>query len=126
MARVFDHIDLRVQSLAAVKPFYDAFLHAYGFRPMANADPGCFLYVRVAERSFECVAITEDPEQRANKTRIAFGANSPEDVDRLAQIATKAGAQAGEGPMPCPEYWPTYYAFFFEDPEGNRLEICYR
>jgi len=31
-----------------------------------------------------------------------------------------------EGPMFNPEYEPGYYAIFFEDPCGNRLEVCCR
>ena len=58
-----------------------------------------------------------------NENRIAFWAESPGEVDRLASIATGAGAQNVEGPG-----WEdeTYYAVFFEDPCGNRLEICHR
>jgi hypothetical protein len=26
----------------------------------------------------------------------------------------------------CAEYSPGYYAVFFEDPDGNKLEICCR
>jgi hypothetical protein len=28
--------------------------------------------------------------------------------------------------MFCPEYSPTYYGLFFEDPSGNCLEVCSR
>lgn len=58
-----------------------------------------------------------------NDCRVAFWAASIPEVDRLAGIAVQAGARNVEG--------PTYeeardYAAFFEDPSGNRLEICYR
>ena len=48
------------------------------------------------------------------------------EVDRLAAIAREAGAAAFEAPHVCEEYTPFYYAAFFEDADGNKLEICYR
>jgi hypothetical protein len=30
------------------------------------------------------------------------------------------------GPRACPEYSPTYYAVFFADTSGNKLEIYHR
>jgi predicted lactoylglutathione lyase len=47
-------------------------------------------------------------------------------VDRLAKSVRKAGGKALEGPEICSEYSAEYYAFFFEDPDGNKLEICCR
>jgi predicted lactoylglutathione lyase len=66
-----------------------------------------------------------DPQHRANGTRIAFRANSRDEVDRLAEVARAAGARSIEGPE---NYGgsPRYYAVFFEDADGNKLEICYR
>ena len=68
----------------------------------------------------------EDPDHRPLATRIAFGATDKNAVDQATAIATLAGALNVEGPMFCPEYSPTYYASFFEDPSGNRIEICCR
>ncbi|MBV9129472.1 MAG: VOC family protein, partial [Verrucomicrobia bacterium] len=67
--------------------------------------------------------LTESPGHVANENRIAFWAEGPAEVDRLALVATRAGARNVEGPG-----WEdeTYYAVFFEDPCGNRLEICHR
>jgi predicted lactoylglutathione lyase len=67
----------------------------------------------------------EDLEHVANESAIAFTAATPGDVDRLAQIARGAGALEMEGPE-IPYSFETYYAVFFRDPSGNRLEICYR
>ena len=46
-----------------------------------------------------------------------------EEVKRLAEIAKREGARNIEGPM---DYEPGYFAVFFEDPCGNRFEICHR
>jgi predicted lactoylglutathione lyase len=71
----------------------------------------------------EFVGVTESPRHVANECRIAFRADSIHEVDRLATIVVQAGARNVEGPAYEDEQ---YYAVFFEDPSGNRLEICYR
>ena len=67
----------------------------------------------------------EDPDHVANACCIAFAAATPGDVDRLAAVAREGGAQAMEGPE-IPYSSERYYAVFFRDASGNRLEICYR
>jgi len=46
-------------------------------------------------------------------------------VDGLT-VRAKTSGKALEGPEVCVDYSPGYYAFFFEDPDGNKLEICCR
>ncbi|HEY5769888.1 MAG TPA: VOC family protein [Terrimicrobium sp.] len=58
-----------------------------------------------------------------NESRIAFWAENAVELDRLAEIARRAGAENLEGPAREDE---TYYAAFFDDPCGNRLELCHR
>jgi predicted lactoylglutathione lyase len=71
----------------------------------------------------EFFGVTESSGHVPNENRIAFWASSMSEVDRLAEVAKHAGARNMEGPMP---YEPGYYAVFFEDPCGNRLEVCHR
>ena len=59
----------------------------------------------------------------ANECRVAFWVESNSEVERLAAIVVRAGARNVEGPL---YEDPGYYAVFFEDPSGNRLEVCYR
>lgn len=47
-------------------------------------------------------------------------------MDRLASIVRSAGGRITSGPQPYPDVSPTYYAVYFEDPSGNRLEIAHR
>ncbi|HXF94391.1 MAG TPA: hypothetical protein VNK46_16700 [Nitrospiraceae bacterium] len=67
--------------------------------------------------------MTESPEHVANECRIAFWADSIREIDWLAAIAVRPGARNVEGRV---HEDPLCYAVFFEDPGGNRLEICYR
>ena len=71
-------------------------------------------------------ALLEDKNHRPNGTRIAFWADTREEVDRIAKLVRDAGGKNLEGPEVCKDYSPGYYAFFFEDPDGNKLEICCR
>jgi predicted lactoylglutathione lyase len=59
-----------------------------------------------------------------NATRITFAVERCEEVDRLAEIVRAAGAINIEGPEDMP-YARIYYAVYFEDPSGNRLEMYF-
>jgi len=122
MRRIYDHIDLRVPRLAEVTPFYETLLPALGFTRDVRVE-GWLMFEAGDGEITEFFGITESPDHVANENRIAFWAESPEAVDALAEVARQAGAQNMEGPMP---YEPGYYAVFFEDPCGNRLEVCHR
>ena len=126
MRRLFDHIDLRVKSLEEAKPFYAAFLPAIGFPDFCETTIGVAYESRCDHSKPEFIGLIEDADHVPNATRIAFGAETKEDVDRVADVIGSVGARNVEGPMLCPEYSPTYYALFFEDPCGNRLEVCCR
>jgi catechol 2,3-dioxygenase-like lactoylglutathione lyase family enzyme len=122
MRRCFDHIDLRVPRLTEAAPFYQALLPALGFSRNVSVE-GWLQFEATGQDTTEFFGITESPNYIPNENRIAFWAPSAGEVDRLASIAIDAGARNVEGPM---DYEPGYYAVFFEDPFGNRLEICHR
>lgn len=123
--RILDHIDLRVTDKAAAERFYGRLLPALGFSVKAG-DEECRTYQAPGDVPTEFFAFTEEPAYQPNETRIAFWAGSRSEVDRLATVAREAGAQKIEGPEIVPEYSRGYYAVFFEDPCGNKLEICFR
>ena len=122
MPRRLDHIDLRVSNLDKVRPFYEALLPALGFTRDATIE-GWLQYEAPEYPVTEFFGVTESPGHVPNENRIAFWAESPAEVDRLAAIVVQAGALRVEGPDWEADY---YYAVFFEDPCGNRLEICHR
>jgi catechol 2,3-dioxygenase-like lactoylglutathione lyase family enzyme len=126
IAMLFDHVDLRVSAFAKVRRLYDALLPAMGFtRVSEDADSICY-YDPGDSRAAPFLGLALDPGHRPNGTRIALRAADRAEVDRLAAIAQTAGASAFEPPHVCEEYTPFYYATFFEDADGNKLEICYR
>lgn len=121
---IFDHIDLRVRSLAEARPFYAMLLPALGFTKDVSDETWLQLEADSSSGAAEFFGITESPGHVPNETRIAFWAQSTGEVDRLAEVARRAGAQNIEGPGY--DEGPGYYAVFFEDPCSNRLEICHR
>ena len=132
--RLFDHIDLRVKDMEAARKFYTKFLPQLGFvheraEPApTEASDGDFhtFYSAGGDKASEFFGFTQDKNHQPNGTRIAFWADTREEVDRVAKLVHEAGGKALEGPEICAEYSPGYYAFFFEDPDGNKLEICCR
>jgi catechol 2,3-dioxygenase-like lactoylglutathione lyase family enzyme len=123
---LFDHVDMRVRDLALVRPFYDRLLAAMGCTKH-NADEESVGYHHPDETGAEpFLWLIEEPGHTPGPSRLAFAARSRGEVDRLAALAESCGAQRFESPALIAEYGPNYYAAFFEDPEGNKLEICCR
>ncbi len=122
MKRRFDHIDLRVPRLTEVIVFYEALLPALGVTRRADVE-GWLQFKATDGAITEFFGVTEAPGHVPKENTIAFWAESAADVDRVAEVAARAGARNIEGPM---DYEAGYYAVFFEDPCGNRHEVCHR
>ena len=123
--RCFDHIDLRVTNVETAKKFYRKFLPQLGFVHEKGGRYQSF-YSAGGDKPSEFFGFTRDKKHKPNGTRIAFWADTREEVDRIAKLVRDAGGKNLEGPEVCKGYSPGYYAFFFEDPDGNKLEICCR
>jgi predicted lactoylglutathione lyase len=122
---LFSHIDFRVSDAQAVRPFYDALMVLFGTEPTT---------VRVARYGYtrrygsvraDFFNIFEDPQARPTATRIALAAPSNAFVDEVARVVCEQGARNVEGPGYFEQHHPTFYAVFFEDPLGNRFEVCH-
>ena len=120
----FDHVDHRVRRLPTVRAFYDALMPALGYDDV-QAGARVVEYFRRDEAD-QFFGIHERADHVPTDTRIAFAAASRADVDRVGALLRSIGARAIEGPEDCPDYTQPYYAVFFEDPEGNKLEVCCR
>ena len=125
---MISHVDLRVRNRAQATEFYDAILNLLGavkrageeftsWRiPPADEQPGW-------EETTVWFGITEDAAMAPGPTRIAFDAPSRGTVDAIAVYLPAIGARNIEQPHEA--YGPDYYACFFDDPDGNKLEICH-
>ncbi len=122
----FGHIDLRVPDMAAAMPFYAALLPALGFTEEYHGAAWKVWAVPGPPPETPYFAVTEASGHLPSATRIAFWVSSPAEVDRIGEVVRAAGGRIESGPRPCPEYSDSYYAVFFQDPGGNRLEVYYR
>ena len=121
----FGHIDLRVRDLAVAEDFYETLLPALGFTQRYHGERWRVWATTDALPFTAYFGITESAEQVSNENRIAFAVGSREDVEHVAEVAWAAGALERSGPKEMP-YGPGYYAIFFADPSGNRLEVYFR
>jgi len=122
----FQHVDLRVNDLEVAWAFYSKILPVIGFEEgwKGKRFRGFDAHGNLPDQAW--FGFTEDRNHRANANRVSFWAESREGIDEIATLLDDAGARNINGPRECPEYSPTYYAVFFEDPFGNCLEVCYR
>jgi catechol 2,3-dioxygenase-like lactoylglutathione lyase family enzyme len=121
----FGHIDLRVTDMREALAFYEELMPALGFATRYHGDEWKVWAADDPLPSTAYFGITEDRGHVPNANRIAFWVATPEDVERVAKVARDAGAVEMSGPKPMP-YGPGYYAAFFADPSGNRLEVYVR
>lgn len=122
---LLSHVDLRVRDRAKATEFYDAFLSLLG--AVKEVGPTFTTWqIPPNDASEEWSAeewfgITEDPEMVPGASRVAFAAPSRGTVDAIATYLPAIGAREIEMPH---EAYKGYYACFFTDPDGNKLEIC--
>lgn len=84
--------------------------------------PGCsFGVVRVEP------GMADDPyiRGRAGFHHLAFNAESRDQIDQLYGLLLEIEATVLDPPVACTEYGPTYYAVYFEDPDGMKLEVVH-
>jgi len=117
----YGHVDLRVRDLAEAESFYEELLPALGFTERYHGG-GWKVWASPDGAHF---AATESANHVANENRVAFIVGSRDEVERVAALALEAGALEMSGPREMP-YTPGYYAAFFADPSGNRLEVYFR
>src|SRR5207245_7228081 len=98
MRRHYDHIDLRVRNLAEVRSFYEVLLPALGFTRDATIEGWLQFESDDADGVTEFFGVSESLQHVANECGVAFWADSTSEVDKLAEIAVRAGARTIEGP----------------------------
>jgi catechol 2,3-dioxygenase-like lactoylglutathione lyase family enzyme len=124
--RYLDHIDLRVTDLKRAHKFYSKLLPALGFSCDRSSGRWGIFYAAGEDKPEAFFGFTQNRRHQPNDTRIAFWAERNAEVDRLARLVHKIDGKNLEGPQLCPGYSRGYYACFFEDLDGNKLEICCR
>ncbi len=129
------HIDLSVRDPAASRPFYEAVLGFIGYRIGTEyAHGGCDFDLRDADGRFGSVGIRLASGGNADRAHdryapglhhLAWTAAGRHDVEALYQVLLTIGAVVLDPPRDYPEYGAGYYAVFFADPDGLKLEFCH-
>jgi|SRR5579872_516028 len=120
---LFNHVDLRVRDGDRAAAFYDKLLGAMGLKRSTGMEFTSYSRPEEGDNAQQWFGFTVDAGMVAGSGRVSFSAHSREEVDRLAEVARAAGALHWEAPHEA--YGSEYYATFFEDPDGNRLEIAH-
>ena len=121
----FSHIDLRIRHMDQALSFYEKILPELGFKLEFHSDKWKVFVARGDLPGVPYFALTEQEDHQPDSSRVAFWVESNAEVDRMAEIVTAAGGSITDGPALFP-YSDTYYAVYFTDLSGNRLEILHR
>jgi glyoxylase I family protein len=127
MTGALHHVDLTVADFRRAKEFYAAVMPLMGFERLPKE------FGAVAWRGASIVAI--QPAKPEEKDRVhsryapglnhlAFRAASRAAVDGLHEQLLVLGVSILDAPAEYP-YTPGYYAVFFADPDGMKLEYVY-
>jgi catechol 2,3-dioxygenase-like lactoylglutathione lyase family enzyme len=121
-----DHVYVSVSDLARSEAFYDRVMRFLGFKkgtaPIAG-ERHAHYFNPVTQYTVRPARGTDphDP-YRPGLHHLCFRVASREQVDEAAAGLCALGVAASP-PTLYPEYAADYYATFFEDPDGIRLEI---
>jgi catechol 2,3-dioxygenase-like lactoylglutathione lyase family enzyme len=109
-----DHIYIAVSDLARSEEYYDRVTSILGFRKNTFANEGDH-HIQYYNRHFGFVLAP-------GLHHLCFRVEDCVAVDGIASQFETAGI-ACSTPQLYPEYAPDYYAIFFSDPDGIRLEV---
>jgi catechol 2,3-dioxygenase-like lactoylglutathione lyase family enzyme len=126
------HIDLTVTDLRTSVEFYDRVLGRLGYRRLDAAGAGAPCWgVSDSHGGFFTIALKPArPESRPHDRyapglhHLAFHADSREDVDEFHGFLLEIAATVLDPPAEY-DYTPGYYAVFFTDPDGIKLEVVF-
>jgi catechol 2,3-dioxygenase-like lactoylglutathione lyase family enzyme len=128
------HVDLTVADLESSAAFYDRVLGRLGYCRLDGAGAGAPCWgISDAHDGFFTIAL-KPARPEATTARhdryapglhhLAFHADSREDVDALHGFLLAIGATILDPPAEY-GYTPGYYAVFFADPDGLKLEVVF-
>ncbi len=123
-----DHVYIAVRDLRESERFYDLVMQVLGFRKLTEplgGEPHLHYYNRQ-------LGFTLRPARQGTPAHDPYAPGlhhfcvrvmDEAAVDLAAQELRAAGVEVSD-PRLYPEYSPGYYAAFFSDPDGVRLEVC--
>jgi catechol 2,3-dioxygenase-like lactoylglutathione lyase family enzyme len=136
-AKGIHHIGITVNDWNKSAPFYHALAKALGAKPLIEnqgaphrREDGQVIIFAGDDFMFSVwEAFTENQSNTFKDYNVglhhfAFHAGSREDVDSLYEQMKALGCEIVDAPQEY-DYVPGYYAVFFRDPEGIRIEYAY-
>ena len=136
-AKGIHHVALCVNNWESSKEFYNGLFEAMGAQRVMDLQgaPHCHDEGHMAAYAGEGFMVTiweSTPEHRSNEFKlynvglhhVAFAASSREDVDALHGKIESLGGKVLNAPKEY-DYVPGYYATYFTDPEGLKLEYVH-
>ncbi len=121
-----DHVYITVSDLGVSEPHYDGVMQLLDFRKgtlAVGGEPHCHYFNRVIQLTIRPAAAPGRHDPYApGLHHLCLRVASREAVDEVHRGLRALGIEASE---PClyPEYADDYYATFFADPDGIRLEV---
>ncbi len=127
------HVDLVCRDLARSLAFYAAVFGPLGLEPPAlfDGERGEQIhYLRFPGAGSGSIGLRQALEEQQFELyapgfhHLALAVESRDDVDAAHAAAVEAGAEVLHAPKLWPQYHPDFYATFFLDPDGFRLEVA--
>ena len=127
------HIDLNVSDLAAARRVYGPVLEHLGYVQVKDQADGCEWDLQLEGRGASLGIKACDPALQDHVHQryapglhhLAWRAESRADVDAVHALLIEHGITVLDPPAHYPEYSGDYYAVFFEDPDGMKLELVH-
>lgn len=129
------HIDLSVTDLSRSRPFYEVVLGFMGYVVGEEYGDGGTDYDLHAPAGFCSVGIRVSQGPHAARAHdryapglhhLAWAAEDRAAVDALHALLLRIGATVLDAPADYPQYGAGYYAVFFADPDGLKLEYVFK
>lgn len=128
-----NHIRLTVTDIPRAERFYDPLLLFMGYRLVERSDNRLAWAGMTANGGLQWVILSLASEAGAARIHdryspglhhFAWAADSHEEVDRFHMLLREIGATVLDPPLEY-SYEPGYYAVFFSDPDGMKLEFVH-
>jgi len=123
-----EHIDLTVNDVARSRAFYDKVLGELGFRKFEDEDYIHWSNSQMTIAIREAAGVHREAvfdRYRVGLHHLALRARSRADVDEFHDFLAREKITVLDTPAEYAHYGDDYYAVFFADPDGMKLELVH-
>lgn len=125
------HIGINVPDLGVARRYYDTLLPHLGYELFfdtpdqfaycpANSHRGCFLFFYPSRLQ------TPFDDEATGLQHLAFMVKTRPEVHEIHELVVGLGSEILQRPQEFPDYPPPYFATFWRDPHGIKLEaVCH-